>query len=185
MRLVPSRRTTVEFDRLRCIRLIGFDVDGILTDGRLLYGPDGAESKAFHVHDGLGLKLLAQAGIITCVISARASDAAARRLAELGIQQVHLGVRHKRPAFEALLAENGLSYDAAAFMGDDLPDLAILERVQYAATVAEAIPAVRSRCHWVATRPAGAGAVREFAEFVLAAQGKLDDLIAPYLDLGQ
>ena len=80
MRLVPSRRTTVEFDRLRSIKLIGFDVDGILTDGRLLYGPDGAESKAFHVHDGLGLKLLAQAGIITCVISARASDAAARRI---------------------------------------------------------------------------------------------------------
>jgi len=70
-------------------------------------------------------------------------------------------------------------------MGDDLPDLAILERVQYAATVAEEIPAVRSRCHWVATRPAGGGAVREFAEFVLAAQDKLDDLIAPYLDLGQ
>lgn len=162
------------------IRLIGFDVDGILTDGRLLYGAEADETKAFHVHDGLGLKLLAQAGIVTCAISARASAAAARRLAELGVQHVHLGVRDKRPVFEALLAEHRLSYAEAAFMGDDLPDLSILARVQFAATVAEAFPAVRSRCHWIATRPAGGGAVREFAEFLLASQDKLDGLIDPY-----
>jgi 3-deoxy-D-manno-octulosonate 8-phosphate phosphatase (KDO 8-P phosphatase) len=164
------------------LRIIGFDVDGVLTDGRLLYGPDETESKAFHVHDGLGLKLLAQAGIIVCVISARASAATARRLTELGIHAVRLGTRDKRPAFEAILAEHQLSYAQAAFMGDDLPDLPIMSRTLLAATVAEAVPAIAERSHWRARRPAGAGAVREFAEFVLGAQGKLEELIAPYLD---
>jgi 3-deoxy-D-manno-octulosonate 8-phosphate phosphatase (KDO 8-P phosphatase) len=168
-------------ERARAVRIIGFDIDGVLTDGRLWYGNDGAESKAFHVHDGLGLKLLQQAGIATAVISARASDAAQRRLSELGVTHVHLGVRDKLPVFEQIARDLGLSWYQAAYMGDDLPDLPILTRVVLPATVSEAVPAVRARCVWQATRPAGAGAVREFAEFVLAAQGKLDDLIAPWL----
>ncbi len=166
--------------RARAVRVIGFDIDGILTDGQLLYGNDGSEAKAFHVHDGLALKLLAQAGIVTIVISARASEAAQRRLTELGVTYVHLGVRHKLPVFQAQLAQLGLSYFDAAYMGDDLPDLSILTRVLLAATVANAPPAVRSRCHWVATKPAGKGAVREFAEFVLNAQGTLDPLVEAY-----
>lgn len=178
MALSPAELT----QRAQQIRVIGFDVDGILTDGRLLYGPDSSESKAFHVHDGLGLKLLQQGGIAVCVISARASEAAARRLSELGIGLVRLGHRDKRPAFEQILAELGLGYDDAAFMGDDLPDLSILGRAHLAATVSEAVPAIRQHSHWVASRPAGAGAVRELAEFVLSAQGKLEALIAPYLD---
>lgn len=169
-------------ERARRIRLIGFDVDGVLTDGKLLYGGEGADSKSFHVQDGLGLKLLAAAGIHTCVISARSSTAAARRLAELGIEHVLLGTHAKRPAFENLLARYELGYDEAAFMGDDLPDLAILTRVALAATVPSAFPAVRDRCHWCATRPAGSGAVREFIEYVLSAQERLDALVAPYLE---
>lgn len=168
--------------RARATRIVGFDIDGVLTDGRLWYGNDGAEAKAFHVHDGLGLKLLQQAGIATVVISARASDAAQRRLAELGVTHVHLGVRDKLPVFEQISRALGLSWYDAAYMGDDLPDLPILTRVMLPATVAEAVPAVRARCVWHATRPAGAGAVREFAEFVLSAQGKLDGLLAPYLN---
>lgn len=168
-------------ERARAVRIIGFDIDGVLTDGRLWYGSDGTESKAFHVHDGLGLKLLQQAGIVTVVISARASDAAQRRLAELGVSRVHLGVRDKLPVFEQITRELGLSWYDAAYMGDDLPDLPILTRVVLPATVAEGVPAVRARCVWQATRPAGAGAVREFAEFVLSAQGKLDGLLAPWL----
>jgi len=166
--------------RARAVRVIAFDIDGILTDGRLWYGNDGGEAKAFHVHDGLGLKLLGQAGIVTMVISARASEAAQRRLTELGVSHVHLGVRNKLPVFQAQLAQLGLSYFDAAYMGDDLPDLSILTRVLLAATVAEAPPAVRNRCHWTASRPAGQGAVREFAEFVLNAQGTLGPLIEAY-----
>jgi 3-deoxy-D-manno-octulosonate 8-phosphate phosphatase (KDO 8-P phosphatase) len=168
-------------ERARAVRIIGFDIDGVLTDGRLWYGNDGSEAKAFHVHDGLGLKLLQQAGIVTVVISARASDAAQRRLGELGVTHVHLGVRDKLPLFEQLIKALGLSWYQAAYMGDDLPDLPILTRVVLPATVAEAVAAVRLRCHWQAERPAGAGAVREFAEFVLSAQGKLDGLTAPFL----
>lgn len=164
------------------IRLIGFDVDGVLTDGKLLYGPEGADSKSFHVQDGLGLKLLAAAGIHSCVISARPSAAAARRLAELGIEHVLLGTHAKRPAFEQLLAHYQIGYEEAAFMGDDWPDLPILTRVALAATVPSAFPAVRERCHWCATRAPGSGAVREFIEYVLSAQGRLDALLAPYLD---
>ncbi len=167
-------------ERARAVRIIGFDIDGVLTDGRLWYANDGAEAKAFHVHDGLGLKLLQQAGIATVVISARASDAAQRRLSELGLTHVHLGVRDKLPVFEQIARTLGSSWYQAAYMGDDLPDLPILTRVVLPATVAEAVPAVRERCVWHATRPAGAGAVREFAEFVLAAQGKLDLLLAPF-----
>jgi 3-deoxy-D-manno-octulosonate 8-phosphate phosphatase (KDO 8-P phosphatase) len=174
--------TTEVLERARRVRLIGFDVDGVLTDGRLYYGSDIDEIKAFHVLDGMALQLLRAAGIEVCVISARASAGAARRLAELGITRALLGVHRKRGAFEALLSELGLDYAQAAFMGDDLPDLAILSRVGLAATVESAFPAVRSRCHWCATRPAGAGAVRELAEFVLAAQGSLERVIAPFLE---
>jgi 3-deoxy-D-manno-octulosonate 8-phosphate phosphatase (KDO 8-P phosphatase) len=168
--------------RARRIQLIGFDVDGVLTNGHLWYADGGGESKAFHVHDGLGLQLLARAGIATCVISARASAATERRLRELGVAQVHLGVGDKRPVFERICQGLGLGWNEAAYMGDDLPDLAILARVHLAATVAPAPAALRERCHFVATRPPGAGAVREFAEFVLAAQGRLDELVCSYLD---
>lgn len=167
-------------NRASRIRLVGFDVDGILTDGRLWYDTEGGESKAFHVLDGMGLKLLSMAGIRTCVISARPSAAAARRLTELGVEQVVLGAAHKRPAFERMLSDAGLSYAEAAFMGDDLPDLAILSRVALAATVASAFAAVRTRCHWCATRPPGQGAVRELAEFILEAQGQLEPLTAGF-----
>ncbi|MCB1612872.1 MAG: phenylphosphate carboxylase subunit delta [Lysobacterales bacterium] len=167
--------------RASAIRIVGFDVDGVLTDGRLLYGNDGTEAKAFHVHDGLGLKLLQQAGIITVVISARASAATERRLSELGVAHVHLGVRDKLPLFEQIARDQGLGWLDAAYMGDDLPDLGILSRVHLPATVAEAAPEVLDRALWVASRPAGAGAVRQFAEFLLRSQGKFEALLAPYL----
>ncbi|GMU44341.1 MAG: hypothetical protein IT479_08105 [Xanthomonadales bacterium] len=166
--------------RARAIRVIGFDIDGVLTDGRLWYGNDGGEAKAFHVHDGLGLKLLQQAGIATAVISARSSEAAQRRLQELGVAHVHLGVRDKLPVFQQIAWDLGFSWYETAYMGDDLPDLPILVRAHLAATVATAVPAVLDRCHWIAGRPAGAGAVREFAEFVLDAQGRLDALVSAW-----
>ncbi len=161
--------------RAERLRLIGFDVDGVLTDGRLIYGE--SESKAFHARDGLGLKLLQLAGIRIVVISARHSEATARRLRELGIQDVALGVTQKLTSFEAMLESAGIAFDEAAFMGDDVPDLPILRRVGLAATVVEASAAIHVPCHFVATRPAGMGAVREFIDAVLHARGQLDALI--------
>ena len=171
-------------ERAKRVRLVGFDVDGVLTDGRLYYAATTSETKAFHVLDGMGLQLLAKAGIEVCVISARSSAAAARRLAELGIRRSLLGVESKRPAFERLLRELRLDYAQAAFMGDDLPDLAILSRVGLAATVNTAFPAIQARCQWCATRQPGSGAAREFIEFLLESQGSLERVVAPYLEAG-
>ena len=182
---MPEPELHDAIERARRIKVIGFDVDGVLTDGRLWYDNDGGESKAFHVHDGLGLRLLARAGIATCVISARASAATERRLRELGVEHVYLGVADKRPLFEQICRDLGHRWFEAAYMGDDLPDLAILVRVHLAATVRHAPAALRERCHFIATRPAGAGAVREFAEFVLVAQGRLDALVEAYLGGGR
>ena len=162
----------------RAIRAIGFDIDGVLTDGRLWYGNDGAEAKAFHVHDGLGLKLLQQAGIATLVISARASEAAARRLRELGVTHVHLGVRDKLPVFDAVLAGLGIGHDEAAYMGDDLPDLATLRSVGLAIVPADAHPWVRDVAHWITPRRAGKGAARDACDLLLQAQGKVEAILA-------
>lgn len=164
----------------RRVRLVGFDIDGVLTDGRLHYDDDGGESKSFHVHDGLGLKLLAAAGIETVVISARHSAAAARRLRELGIGEVHLGVGNKLEVFDALRQARALSWADCAYMGDDLPDLAVLQRVAVAATVADATPTIRALAHWIAERDGGRGAVREFAEWLLQAQGRWEQVLAPF-----
>jgi len=166
----------------RRVRLVGFDVDGVLTDGRLWYSSAGAESKAFHVLDGMGLQMLSSAGIAVCIISARPSAATARRCQELGIARVVLGTHAKRPAFESFLSELALDYSQAAFMGDDLPDLSILARVGLAATVPTAFPNIQAHAHWCATRPPGQGAVREFCEFLLDAQGLTASVLAPYLD---
>ncbi len=169
-------------EKARRIRLVGFDVDGVLTDGRLSYSGAGVESKSFHVLDGLGLKLLQAAGIAVCVISARASEATAQRCKELGVTRVVLGTRAKRPSFEAFLEELALDYAQAAFMGDDLPDLSIMSRVGLAATVPTAFGSVLAHAHWCATRSPGRGAVREFCEFLLEAQGQLTTVVVPYLD---
>lgn len=163
-------------ERAARIRLIGFDVDGVLTDGRLIYG-EQHESKAFHARDGMGLRMLQLAGIRCVVVSARAGDATVRRMRELGIDDVALGAHKKLPAFEAILANAGVAFDEAAFMGDDVPDLPILRRVGLAVTVSEASEAIASTCQFVATRPAGMGAVREFVDAFLLARGELAAVI--------
>ncbi len=155
-------------DRARSIRLVVFDVDGVFTDGRLYYTGNGEEIKVFHVRDGVGIKALQRAGIEVAIISGRASDAVALRMAELGVPRVFQGDHDKLPLFNALLAELGIDAADTAFVGDDLPDLPVLGRAGLAACPADAHDDVRVACHWVGATKGGRGAVREFCDFLLA-----------------
>ncbi len=165
--------TADALERARRLQLMVFDVDGVLTDGRLWYGPQGEALKAFHVRDGHGLKMLAANGVTPAILSGRRSAAVEARAAELGLQHVLQGVQDKRPAYEGLLAQLGLDAGSAGYMGDDLPDVPVLSHCALACAPREAHARALRCAHYVAEAPAGAGAVREVCEFVLRAQGKL------------
>lgn len=166
--------------RARSVRLVAFDVDGTLTDGRLHYGVNGSESKAFHVHDGLGLKLLAQAGIGVALITARSSPIVSARAAELGITMVFQGVDDKAACLAALCRERGLPTTQAAFMGDDLPDLGALCLCGLAAGPANAHALLHPYLHWRAGRAGGEGAARELCDLILHAQGQIERIVARF-----
>ncbi|HOV96181.1 MAG TPA: HAD hydrolase family protein [Thermomonas sp.] len=159
------------------IRLIGFDVDGTLTDGGLIYSSDNHESKCFHVQDGLGLVLLRQAGIATALVSARHSPVTAARGVDLKIPHLHIGERHKLARMRTIAAELGIGMDAVAFMGDDLPDLATLRDVGLAIVPADAHHWVQPAAHWVTPRRAGHGAARDACDLLLYAQGRVDAIL--------
>lgn len=163
------------------VRLMVFDVDGVLTDGSLQYGADGEAIKTFNVQDGLGIKLLRQAGVKTAIITARSSTIVARRAADLGIDHVQQGAHDKKSAFEQLLAHFGLTAGEAGFAGDDWIDLPVLTRTGFAVSVANGRPEVRERAHYVTQAAGGHGAVREICEFILRAQGSYEAALAPYL----
>ena len=167
--------------RARRVRLVIFDVDGVLTDGKLWYGPGGEELKAFHAFDGHGVKLLQLGGLKTALISGRQSQAVEERARELGIEHVVQGADDKRSAFRELLRRLGLTQQASAYMGDDLVDLPVLTRCGFACTPHEAPEEVRRCAHYVASAPAGHGAAREVCEFILESQGKLGDVLRRYL----
>ena len=168
-------------ERAARVRLMIFDVDGILTDGSLQYGPEGEVIKTFNVLDGHGIKLLQQSGVATAIISARQSALVARRASDLGIAHVHQGAHDKRAAFEQLLDKTGIAPDACGFVGDDVIDLPILLRVGFAASVPNGHPEVKSRVHFVTETAGGAGAARELCDFILRAQGNYEAALAPYL----
>ena len=168
-------------ERARRVRLMIFDVDGVLTDGRLWYGPAGEELKAFHSFDGHGMKMLAASGIACAVLSGRRSSAVAARCAELGIEHVLQGIEDKLEAYDALLKRVGLGRADTGFMGDELVDLPVLTRCGFACAPHEAPEPVRSRAHYVASAPAGYGAAREVCEYVLQARGKLEHATREYL----
>ena len=165
------RRTTPPSRaRLRRIRLVILDVDGVLTDGGLYYGPDG-EWKRFHVHDGLALSRAVAAGLAVAIVSSRRSPAVARRCAELALGEVHQGVADKLAVYEALRARHECRDAEIACMGDDLPDLPLLRRAGLAVAPADAVAEVRQAAHWVSRAPGGRGAVRELLEAILRARG--------------
>ena len=165
VRMRPSVRKRAA--RIRCAI---FDVDGILTDGKLYLGPDGTEWKAVSVRDGLGLKLLMKAGIEVAVISGRPSPAMRQRLNSLGVQRVYLDTEEKLPAYQKVLRDLGLEDEQLAVMGDDVPDLVLMERAGLALTAADAHPDVLEAAHWVSRHPGGVGAVREACDLLLAAR---------------
>ncbi|MEW6445369.1 MAG: HAD-IIIA family hydrolase [Pseudomonadota bacterium] len=169
------------FERARDIRLVLFDVDGVLTDGRLIFNADGEETKAFHARDGHGLKLLMEVGIEVGVITARSSPAVEHRMKNLGIPHVFQGQHDKRATYLALIERLGLENAQVAYMGDDVIDLPVLARVGLAATVADAPAVVKRHVHWIAERGGGQGAARDLCDLILDAQGKLDTLLARYL----
>ena len=163
------------------MRLLVLDVDGVLTDGTLYYSVSGEELKAFNIQDGLGIKMLQASGVEPAIISGRSSRALELRAEDLGIRHLYQGVERKLAAFERLLRDLELTAGQAACMGDDLPDLALLERCALAVTVPEAPEAVLARAHYVTRRPGGGGAVRETCELILEAQDGLRAQLAKYL----
>ena len=159
-----------------------FDVDGVLTDGRLWYGPAGETLKAFHALDGHGIKLLLQTGTAVALLSGRSSPGVTARAGELGIAHVLQGIGDKRAAFEEYAAKLGVTAAETGFMGDDLVDLPVLRRCGFACAPPEAHERVRANAHYVTRAPAGGGAAREACEFVLRAQGRLEAVFARYLE---
>lgn len=154
-----------------------FDVDGVLTDGQLVYDRDGEALKLFDVKDGFGLKLAQRAGLQIGVLSGRRSRALTRRLDELGLDEKIVGRSDKNDAFDGFLERHGLQPAQVAFTGDDLLDLPVLQRCGLSFAPADAVPEVRDRVHRVLSRPGGQGAVREVVELVLRARGAWDSLI--------
>jgi 3-deoxy-D-manno-octulosonate 8-phosphate phosphatase (KDO 8-P phosphatase) len=154
----------------RRIRLLVLDVDGVLTDGGLVYGPRGEDTKQFSVYDGLAMVAAARAGLAIAVISGRASAALTRRLAELGVGEVHQGVRDKVAALDEVMGRLRVGRAEVAAMGDDLPDLAMMKRAGFALAPANAVPEVRRAAAWISRQPGGHGAVREAVEMLLRAR---------------
>jgi 3-deoxy-D-manno-octulosonate 8-phosphate phosphatase (KDO 8-P phosphatase) len=168
-------------ERARRVKLMVLDVDGVLTDGTLWYGPAGEAMKAFHAADGHGIKLLAASGVRLALLSGRNSPAVSARAAELGIVHVLQGVPDKASEFEALGARLGVAPEASGYMGDDVVDLPVLVRCGFACAPREAPEIVRKRAHYVASAAAGRGAVREVCEYIMRAQDTLERALREHL----
>lgn len=166
----PDSRT------LREIAVLLLDVDGVLTDGRIVYNPDGSEIKAFHVKDGLGIRMAQKAGIRIGIVTGRASRSLRHRCENLGIETVRDGVHDKAAAVDQILKEFRIRPEVAAFMGDDLPDLPAMRVVGCAVAVADAHPEVQAAACWVTRAIGGMGAVREVCEALIRARGIWQDL---------
>lgn len=167
--------------RAQAVKLMIFDVDGVLTDGGLYYGPDGETMKRFNALDGHGIKMLGQAGIRTAIITARSSGILQRRAADLGITHVFQGVHDKRTAFAQLLDMTGLTAADCGYIGDDVIDLPVIVRAGFTASVATGHPDVRQRVHYVTHAAGGHGAAREVCDLLLQVQGHYDTILAGYL----
>ena len=167
--------------RAQRVRLVIFDVDGVLTDGSLFIGDDGQEYKAFHSRDGHGMVMLRNSGVTLAIVTGRKSQVVRIRMESLGIAHVYQGYRDKLPAYEDVKATLGLADEAIAYVGDDVVDLPILRRVGLAIAVADAHPMVVEHCHWQTSAPGGRGAGREVCELIMQAQGTLGPMLQGYL----
>ena len=168
--------------RVKQVKILVLDVDGVMTDGRLFYHDDGTESKAFDVRDGHGIKMLKQAGIETVLVSGRSCALVDKRAADLGINEVIQGVRNKVPILEKILSQRGFKFEEVAFVGDDVVDLTAMNRVGFAVAVADASEYLFEAAHHVTLAPGGRGAVREVAELILGVQGLWNEVASPYFE---
>ena len=164
------------------IRLVLFDVDGVLTDGRVQLHADGAESKTFFIRDGIAMVWAQRMGIKVGFLSARFAATTPHRAAQLGVTLVYHGVSNKLATYETILSDQGLTDDQVAYMGDDVVDLAVLARAGLSTCPADSVAEVLSRVHWVSRYSAGSGAARELIEVILRAQHRWDEVLASYLN---
>jgi 3-deoxy-D-manno-octulosonate 8-phosphate phosphatase (KDO 8-P phosphatase) len=164
-------------EKLKSIRLLLLDVDGVLTDGALIYSHDGRETKIFNVRDGLGLKLAMAAGIQVGIVTGRKSTALDHRCRDLGIRHSFAGIQDKAKILEIIVEQTGVAPEQTAFIGDDLPDLPLMRRVGLSIAVADASKTVLQNADWATTAAGGCGAVREVCEALLKARGEWEKLI--------
>lgn len=167
--------------RVLNLRLLILDVDGVLTDGRLLFDDQGREYKCFHARDGHGIKLLRQSGVEVAVISGRKSESVRLRMQALGVERIYQGHENKRAAFAELLQDLHITPAQAAHVGDDLLDLPIMTQAGFAVAVNDAHFLVKQHAHWSTQAPGGLGAVREVCDLILQVQGKLESILQSYL----
>ncbi|MFM8341066.1 MAG: 3-deoxy-manno-octulosonate-8-phosphatase KdsC [Methylomonas sp.] len=173
--------TIAQIEKIKQLKLLILDVDGVLTDGRLFFDQQGNEYKCFHARDGHGLKLLKQAGVEIAVISGRSSATVALRMKNLGIEHVYQGHENKRMAFQEILQNLQLSPNQAAHVGDDLLDLPIMTQVGFAIAVQDANFAVKQYADWCTQTLGGQGAVREVCDLIMQVQGSFDKVLQGYL----
>jgi 3-deoxy-D-manno-octulosonate 8-phosphate phosphatase (KDO 8-P phosphatase) len=165
------------WQRAAKVRLLILDVDGVLTNGSLYFGPREEVFKVFHVRDGHGIKMAQQGGVEVAFLSGRRSDPAFLRARELGVSRYFEGLRDKTPVLEELCRTLGLGLEEVAAVGDELVDLPLFYRVGLAVAVADAVPEVKTAAHWVTTNPGGQGAVREVTDLILKARGVWEELL--------
>lgn len=165
-------------NKAKAIKLIAFDVDGVLTDGSISYTDNGVEIKTFNAKDGQGMSMLADSGYITAIITARTSAIVERRAKDLKITHVYQGAKNKLAALTEMLEMHGLTPEEVAYVGDDFPDICILERIGFACCPQDAVDEVKSVCHFISDKNGGNGAVREVANFILKNSNKLERFLA-------
>ncbi len=169
-------------ERVKSLRLLLLDVDGVLTDGRIVYSSSGEELKFFDVRDGHGIKLLQRAGFKVGIITGRSSQVVERRAKELGIDIVYQGQFDKVKALEEILRDTGFSLEQVGYVGDDIVDVPVMRRVGFAAAVGDAVEEVKENAHYVSSRPGGRGAVREIVELILKASGLWEKVTSRYFE---
>lgn len=168
-------------ERAEQIKLIIFDVDGVLTDGSLYFSDDGQEMKAFNSRDGHGMKMLHESGVEIAIITGRTSNVVTHRMKNLGIEHVYQGKREKLPAFLELIDKLGVVPEEVAYVGDDVVDLPVMCRVGLAVAVQDAHDWVKKYAHWQTPSRGGRGAARDICEFIMEAQGNLESTLSRYL----
>ena len=168
-------------EKAKHIELVIFDIDGVMTDGRLYFDNHGGEIKAFHSLDGHGLRMLQECGVRVAVITGRQSELVQHRMNDLGVSLLYQGYRDKTPAFAALMKEVGLEKHQVTYVGDDVVDLPIMSQLDFAIAVQNAHPFVKQHAHWITEHKGGRGAVRDVCELILEARGQLHDKLHSYL----